>query len=75
MDSSLQPWQRSMAGVEKTDAPDLQPPAVEGAGELTIPTRMIYPINEQTLNPANRAAAAAAIGGDESSTRLFWDVM
>ncbi|MCX2741324.1 SusD/RagB family nutrient-binding outer membrane lipoprotein [Pontibacter anaerobius] len=58
----------------RLDAPDLQPPAVEGAGTLTIPTRMIYPINEQTLNPANRAAAASAIGGDESSTRLFWDV-
>lgn len=59
----------------RLDAPNLSPPAVEGAGALTIPTRMIYPINEQTLNGANRAAAASAIGGDESSTRLFWDVM
>jgi len=35
---------------------------------------MIYPINEQTLNKANRAAAAAAIGGDLLSTKLFWDI-
>jgi hypothetical protein len=58
----------------RLDAPSLSPPAVEGAGTLTIPKRMIYPINEQTLNGANRAAAGAAIGGDEGSTRLFWDV-
>ncbi|SFH27293.1 SusD/RagB family nutrient-binding outer membrane lipoprotein [Pontibacter chinhatensis] len=58
----------------RLDAPDLQPPAVPGSVELIIPKRLIYPVNEQTLNPENRAAAAAAIGGDEASTRLFWDV-
>lgn len=54
----------------RLDAPTLIPP-VEG---LIVPTRLIYPVNEQTLNPTNRGAAAAAIGGDESSTKLFWDV-
>lgn len=54
----------------RLDAPDLQPPLPS----LTIPRRLIYPINEQTLNPENRDAAASAIGGDEVSTRLFWDV-
>jgi hypothetical protein len=44
------------------------------ASALFIPLRMIYPINEQTLNPANRAAAATAIGGDNATTPLFWDV-
>lgn len=58
----------------RLDAPNLLPPEVEGASTLTIPRRMIYPINEQTLNPGSREAAAQAIGGDESSTRLFWDV-
>ncbi|MCC9168683.1 SusD/RagB family nutrient-binding outer membrane lipoprotein [Pontibacter harenae] len=58
----------------RLDAPELLPPNVEGAGTLSVPTRLIYPINEQTLNGANRAAAAAAIGGDERTTRLFWDV-
>ncbi|MCJ8164730.1 SusD/RagB family nutrient-binding outer membrane lipoprotein [Pontibacter sp. E15-1] len=54
----------------RLDSPNLLPP-VEG---LIVPTRLIYPINEQTLNGANRSAAAAAIGSDESSTKLFWDV-
>ncbi|GGG31361.1 SusD/RagB family nutrient-binding outer membrane lipoprotein [Pontibacter amylolyticus] len=54
----------------RLDAPTLLPP-VEG---LTVPTRLIYPVNEQTLNPSNNAAAASAIGGDQSSTKLFWDV-
>ncbi|WP_266203244.1 SusD/RagB family nutrient-binding outer membrane lipoprotein [Pontibacter kalidii] len=58
----------------RLDAPDLQPPVIEGASSLIIPKRLIYPINEQTLNPENRDAAASAIGGDEASTRLFWDV-
>jgi hypothetical protein len=54
----------------RLDAPTLLPP-IEG---LTIPKRVIYPINEQTLNPKNRDAAASAIGGDESSKKLWWDV-
>lgn len=54
----------------RLDAPTLLPP-LEG---LIVPTRLIYPVNEQTLNPTNRTAAASAIGGDESSTKLFWDV-
>lgn len=57
----------------RLDAPNLLPPAVEGL-DLTVPTRLIYPVNEQTLNGANRNAAAAAIGGDESSTKLWWDI-
>jgi hypothetical protein len=39
----------------------------------TIPKRYIYPINEQTLNPDNYAAAAAAMGGDIVDNRIFWD--
>lgn len=54
----------------RLDAPTLLPP-VDG---LIVPTRLIYPVNEQTLNPTNRTAAATAIGGDASSTKLFWDV-
>ena len=38
-----------------------------------IPFRMPYPYNEPDLNPVNYAAAAAAIGGDNVRTRLFWD--
>ncbi len=39
----------------------------------TIPKRYIYPINEQTLNPENYAAAAAAMGEDKVDVRIFWD--
>lgn len=39
-----------------------------------VPTRFTYPVNEQTLNAANYAAAASAIGGDKLTTRLFWDI-
>jgi len=38
-----------------------------------VPLRYTYPIAEQTLNGANYNAASAAIGGDDVSTRLFWD--
>jgi hypothetical protein len=58
----------------RLDAPALSPPVIEGAGALTIPKRLIYPINEQTLNGANRIAAGEAIGGDVAETKLWWDV-
>jgi hypothetical protein len=38
-----------------------------------IPVRFTYPVREQTLNKANYEAAAAAIGGDDLLTKLFWD--
>jgi hypothetical protein len=38
-----------------------------------LPIRLTYPTAEQTLNGANRAAAATAIGGDLVTTKLFWD--
>ena len=42
--------------------------------EDDIPTRFTYPINEQTLNSVNYKAAAAAIGEDELTTKIFWDI-
>ena len=38
-----------------------------------LPLRLTYPTSEQTLNGANRSAAATAIGGDVVDTKLFWD--
>ncbi len=43
------------------------------SSENEIPVRFTYPINEQTLNRANREAAADAIGGDALTTPIFWD--
>ncbi len=37
------------------------------------PVRFTYPINEQNVNTVNYTAAAMSIGGDEVTTKLFWD--
>lgn len=40
-----------------------------------IPERLIFPIEEATLNPSNLDAAIDLIGGtDDASTKVFWDV-
>ncbi|MCF2504354.1 SusD/RagB family nutrient-binding outer membrane lipoprotein [Dyadobacter sp. CY107] len=58
----------------RLDSPKLLPPSGGNVpAGLAIPVRMIYPINEQTLNPANRESAASAIGGDLATTKLWWD--
>jgi hypothetical protein len=38
-----------------------------------IPVRMPYPYYEITMNKENYEAAAAAIGGDKATIKLFWD--
>lgn len=38
----------------------------------TIPWRLTYPVQEYTINPTAVNNAATAIGGDEFSTKLFW---
>lgn len=59
----------------RLDAPSILPPTGGTApAGLSIPVRLIYPINEQTLNGDSRAAAADAIGGDLATTKLFWDI-
>lgn len=40
-----------------------------------IPVRLTYPTSERTLNAASVAAAAASIGGDQVSTKVFWDIL
>lgn len=53
------------------DVPTFNLPADTGN---PVPTRYTYPVNEQNLNDTNRTDAADAIGGDEQTTKLFWDV-
>jgi hypothetical protein len=55
----------------RLDFPIFNPP--KGMTQADIPVRYIYPGVEQTLNGANYTEAAAAIGGDFKSTKLFWD--
>ncbi len=55
----------------RLDYPALQPPP---SAITPIPIRYTYPSNEQNLNEENYRQASQAIGGDEVTTPLFWDV-
>jgi hypothetical protein len=61
----------SWAEWRRLDFPVLNPP--EGKTYSDIPVRMPYPYNENKMNKANYESASAAIGGDEVTTKLFWD--
>jgi hypothetical protein len=61
----------SWAEWRRLDYPLLNPP--EGMVYADIPKRMPYPYNENKMNLTNYTAAAAAIGGDQATTKLFWD--
>lgn len=50
------------------------PPTADPSAEGQVPSRMTYPIREQTLNATNYQAASTAIGGDKLKTKLFWDI-
>ncbi len=58
----------------RLDYPVLNMPPIPYNGITSVPTRYTFPINEQTLNEVNYAAAAAAVGGDELVTKIFWDI-
>ncbi|SDI96232.1 SusD/RagB family nutrient-binding outer membrane lipoprotein [Chryseobacterium jejuense] len=59
----------------RLDYPVLQAPptAIANAGGK-VPVRLQYPTLEATTNGTNYAKAAAAIGGDKLTTKVFWDV-
>jgi hypothetical protein len=42
--------------------------------QTDIPVRFTFPVNEQTLNDVNYNDASNAIGGDNVSTKIFWDI-
>jgi len=59
-----------------TEVRRLNSPALTASTHGIINTyikRFIYPAYEQNLNEANYNKAAKAIGGDEYTTRIFWD--
>ncbi|MCE5347190.1 MAG: SusD/RagB family nutrient-binding outer membrane lipoprotein [Bacteroidales bacterium] len=66
-DRGVEAW----AEWRRLDFPILNVPS--GMTYADIPVRMPYPFNENKMNKDNYEAAAAAIGGDEATTRLFWD--
>jgi len=47
----------------------------DGLAESDIPKRMIFPIEEATLNPTALTTAIQTIGGaDDVQTKVFWDM-
>ena len=56
--------------LRRLDYPVLSAPVAAISG---FPTRFTYPVNEQQTNNANYTAAAAAIGKDVVTTKIFWD--
>lgn len=57
----------------RLDYPVMPSPFAVAAAEGKTPTRLTYPINEQTVNGANYRAASGAVGGDKLTTKVFWD--
>jgi len=55
----------------RLDYPVLQP--ASAATINTVPVRINYPVIEYQTNSANVSAAASAIGGDQLTTKIFWD--
>lgn len=58
----------------RLDYPVFNIPEFGAASVAEIPTRFTYPVFEQTLNAASWKAAADQIGGDELTTKIFWDL-
>ncbi|MGC3944203.1 MAG: SusD/RagB family nutrient-binding outer membrane lipoprotein [Chryseolinea sp.] len=59
----------------RLDFPKLLPPSGPSIpNALTIPTRMIYPVIEQTVNGAQWSTAAGRYSADSPAAKLWWDV-
>lgn len=57
----------------RTGVPNLPLARSPQAGVTAIPRRLTYPTTEYTFNEANVTAAAAAMGGDQLTTKVWWD--
>jgi hypothetical protein len=57
----------------RLDFPALNLPPTPETSNGLVPVRFTYPVNEQTLNKTSYYEAASAIGGDDMTTKLFWD--
>jgi hypothetical protein len=54
----------------RLDEPSIQAPP---SALSEFPVRYLYPVKEENVNQPNYEAASSAIGGDEVTTKLFWD--
>ena len=65
----------AFANFRRTGFPVLTPNPITGVlGASGFARRLSYPDAEASANTANYKAAAAAIGGDKLSSRVFWDI-
>jgi hypothetical protein len=64
----------AFANFRRTGFPALTPNPVAGAlGSLGFARRLSYPDLEASANTENYNTAAAAIGGDKLTSKVFWD--
>jgi hypothetical protein len=64
----------AFANFRRSGFPALTPNPVAGVlGSPGFARRLSYPDLEASANTANYNAAAAAIGGDKLTSRVFWD--
>jgi hypothetical protein len=47
-------------------------PGLQNGG--VMPTRFVYPVSVQSLNRTNYEAAVAAMGADNMTTKVWWDI-
>ncbi|WP_179862148.1 SusD/RagB family nutrient-binding outer membrane lipoprotein [Longibacter salinarum] len=62
------------AEQRRTGYPELLTISGQGATGGEVPTRILYPNVERSLNSANVNEAAQRMGGDTPTTRVWWDV-
>lgn len=57
--------------ARRLDFPELLTAA---SNNVPNPNRMIYPVNEKLINSSNYNEASSELGGDNTSSSIFWDV-
>jgi hypothetical protein len=57
----------------RLDYPIMNAPPNPETTDGSVPSRFTYPIKEQTLNKTNFQDAVSAMGGNELTTKIFWD--
>ena len=72
--SNINNGMEAWCNFRRTGLPALSPNAFNNNLNGGFVRRMPYPNVEASENPDNYQAAASAIGGDELTTRVFWDI-
>jgi len=71
--SNINNGPEAWANFRRTGYPALQPNTYNNNLNGGFVRRLSYPNTEAGQNEANYTAAAAAIGGDNLTSRVFWD--